>query len=80
MTTAAASLGFTTDQVRAWVERTCQAQGFTVPITDPAVLSRVGVLLGVPRRQASAGRGAPTAATSEPRDQGGDPESRASLP
>jgi len=33
-------------QVRAFVERTCGAQGLPVKVTDPVVLHKVGVLLG----------------------------------
>jgi len=35
-----------TDVVRAWVERSCAAQGLPVKVSDPAVLHQVGVLFG----------------------------------
>lgn len=34
------------DEVAAWVAASCAAQGFSVKVTDPAVVRRVGVLLG----------------------------------
>lgn len=53
------------DSVRAWLVASCAVQGVPVHVTDPAVVSRLGVLLG-----ASGGRGAQPrrggAATPEP--------------
>ena len=46
--------GLTPDQVRVWVESSCEAQGLPVVVTEPATLSRVGVLLGGGRGQAGA--------------------------
>lgn len=64
--------GMTLDQVREWVEDSCAAQGVPVLVSDPAVVARVGVLLGAERRAPLAGaRSAPTAATSARR--GRDP-------
>jgi hypothetical protein len=34
------------EEVRAWVEKTCDAQGVPVKVTDPEVVSRAAVLLG----------------------------------
>jgi hypothetical protein len=34
------------DAVRAWVERTCAAQGVPVFVADAAIVGRVGSLLG----------------------------------
>lgn len=34
--------------VRRWVQRTCEAQGVPVAVTDPSVLARIVVLLGAP--------------------------------
>lgn len=62
--------GLTLDQVRAWVEQTCAAQGVPVVVSDPAVVSRVGVLLGPGRRKPAGGRPAPTAATQAQRARG----------
>jgi len=68
--------GLTLDQVRAWVEATCTAQGVPVLVSDPAVVSRVGVLLGSERRAPPAGaRSGPTAATQARRVRGPGPES-----
>ena len=39
--------------VRAWVERTCAAQGVPVKVTDPVVLAAVAVLLGQTRQTGS---------------------------
>ena len=39
--------------VRAWVKRTCAAQGVPVKVTDPAVLAAVAVLLGQTRQTGS---------------------------
>ncbi len=36
----------TPDQLAAWVEASCAAQGVPARVSDPAVLRRVGVLLG----------------------------------
>ena len=41
------------DEVRAWVERTCQAQGVPVKVTDRAVIATVVVLLGQSRHSGS---------------------------
>jgi hypothetical protein len=32
--------------IRAWLEQSCAHQGVAVVVTDPAVVARVGVLLG----------------------------------
>lgn len=59
------------DVVAAWVEASCRAQGVAVKISDPLVLGRVGVLLGM-RADGPRAHGAPapstraTAATSQP--------------
>lgn len=34
------------DQVRAWVEATCAAQGLAVGVTDSVVIGKVAALLG----------------------------------
>lgn len=34
------------EQVAAWVRSSCDAQGVEVKVTDPVVLTRVGVLMG----------------------------------
>ncbi|NYJ18882.1 hypothetical protein HNR05_000673 [Leifsonia psychrotolerans] len=39
-------MGLDLDAVRAWVERTCAAQGVPVFVADAAVVGRVGTLLG----------------------------------
>lgn len=58
-------LGLDMDAVRAWLVESCEAQGVPVYVADPAVVSRLGVLLG-----ATGGRGAQPrrggAATPEP--------------
>ncbi len=38
--------GVPVDVLKAWVQRSCAAQGLPVKVTDPAVLRQVGVLLG----------------------------------
>ena len=38
---------------RAWVERTCAAQGVPVKVTDPGVIGAVVVLLGQSRQTGS---------------------------
>jgi len=38
--------GVPVEVLKAWVERSCAAQGLPVKVTDPAVLGQVGVLLG----------------------------------
>ncbi len=68
--------GMTLEQVRAWVEDTCAAQGVPVVVSDPAVVSRVGALLGAERRKPSGGRTAPTAATAAQRARGPNPGTR----
>lgn len=35
-----------TAEVRRWLEQSCARQGVPVLVTDPAVVARVGVLLG----------------------------------
>jgi hypothetical protein len=40
----------TGDDARAWVERTCDAQGLPVKVTDRATISAVVVLLGQSRQ------------------------------
>lgn len=45
--------GLTSGQVRAWLEESCGGQGLAVLVSDPGVLSRVGVLLSGVRRKAS---------------------------
>lgn len=35
-----------TDQVTAWVAKSCTAQGIPVHITDPGVIRRVAVVVG----------------------------------
>lgn len=57
--------GLTPDQLREWVEASCTAQGVPVHVTEPSVVSQVGVLLGAPRRKPSGGRVAPTAANAD---------------
>src|SRR4051812_31876099 len=51
-------MALTRDELRAWVSASCAAQGVPVFVTDPAVLARVGSLLGgrpgAPARRASA--------------------------
>jgi hypothetical protein len=49
------------DAVRAWLVTSCAVQGIPVHVTDPAMVSRLGVLLGAsgdrggkPRRGAAA--------------------------
>lgn len=37
------------EAVRAWLEASCAAQGIGVKLTDPAVLTKVAVLLGAGR-------------------------------
>lgn len=39
-------MGVDLDAVRAWVERTCAAQGLPVFVADAAIVGRVGSLLG----------------------------------
>jgi len=34
------------DVLRAWVKRSCAAQGLPVKVSDPAVLRQIGVLFG----------------------------------
>lgn len=34
------------EELAAWVEASCAAQGLTVKVTDPALVRRVGALLG----------------------------------
>ena len=46
--------GLTPEQVKAWVDSSCDSQGVPVRVTDPGVLARVGVLFGVGRGQAAA--------------------------
>lgn len=41
------------EEVRAWVERSCAAQGVAVKITDRAAIAAVVVLLGQSRHSAS---------------------------
>lgn len=66
--------GMTLEQVRAWVEASCLAQGVPVVVSDPAVVARVGALLGAGRRKPSGGRPAPTAATAARRVRDPNPE------
>ena len=58
----------TGDDLRAWVEASCSAQGVPVKVTDPMVVARVGVLL------TGKGPGRPQA------KRGGDGPSRSQLP
>jgi hypothetical protein len=39
-------LGVDLEAVRAWLVTSCAVQGVPVHVTDPAVVSRLGVLLG----------------------------------
>jgi hypothetical protein len=41
-----AVMGLTDEEVAAWVEASCAAQGVPVKVTDPAVVRSVCVLLG----------------------------------
>jgi hypothetical protein len=43
----------TPQNVRAWVERTCAAQGIPVFVTDPVVVTAVAVLIGQTRQTGS---------------------------
>lgn len=56
-----------------WVERSCAAQGVPVHVSDPAVLARVGVLLGHGERPRAHGAPAPSTrpvpAPSQPPDR-----------
>jgi hypothetical protein len=45
------------DALRAWVERTCAAQGLPVKVTDPAVVAAVATLLGQNRQTGSSRSG-----------------------
>ncbi len=49
----------------AWVEASCAAQGVPVRVTDPGVLARIGVLLGVAPGTDGRASGRSTAAASE---------------
>ena len=40
-------------EVRAWVERSCAAQGLRVKVTDPAAVARVAALVGQTRQTGS---------------------------
>jgi len=62
--------GLTPAQLLAWVRDSCVSQGVPVVVSDPGVLSQVGVLLGAPRRKPSGGRSAATAATRDARGAG----------
>jgi hypothetical protein len=39
-------VGVDMEAVRAWLVASCAAQGVPVHVTDPAMVSRLGVLLG----------------------------------
>lgn len=36
------------EEVEEWTRRSCEAQGVPVKVTDPVVLRKVAVLLGLP--------------------------------
>jgi len=48
---------FSDDQVRDWVNASCQAQGVPVKVTDALVVRRVGTLLGAGSEGAGLGGG-----------------------
>jgi len=59
--------GFTTEEVKRWVEASCAAQGVPVKVTDRLVVRRVGMLLGagseaLGRADAGRAQAAPAAA------------------
>jgi hypothetical protein len=41
------------EEVRAWVERTCAAQGLPVKVGDPVAVAGIAVLLGQSRQTGS---------------------------
>lgn len=55
--------GLSVEQLRAFLEASCAAQGVPVLVTDPAVVAKVGALLGAREAPRAAARAAPTAAT-----------------
>ena len=69
---AAVAIRLSDEQVRAWVARSCSAQGVPVHVTDVLVLERVRVLLtgtAGPTRQAGSSSSAASRAGSEPPDR-----------
>ena len=59
-------MALTPEQIRAWVERSCEQQQIPVAIADPTTLARIVVLLGGGKADApegAAGRLPSTAAT-----------------
>lgn len=53
------------EALAVWVAESCRAQGVPERVTDPGVISRVGVLLGAaPERTDAAAAGAPRRAHS----------------
>lgn len=42
--------GLDVEALQAWVKQSCAVQGVPVHVTDPAVVSRLGVLLGASGR------------------------------
>lgn len=66
--------GIPPDELAAWVEASCAAQGVPVKVTDPTVRRRVGVLLGASEAPRGGARGAgdheaPRAASGAPNDR-----------
>jgi hypothetical protein len=63
-------MGLTPDQLAAWVQRSCRAQGVPVKVTDAGVAARVVALLGGPavggRAQARSASTHPDPARSQP--------------
>ena len=66
-------MGLTADELAAWVERSCEAQGLAVRVRDPTTIEKVRILLGgapaearAPARSASTGSAGARSTTSTP--------------
>lgn len=56
------------ESLATWVAESCAAQGVPVRATDPGLIARIGVLLGVAPGTDGRASGRSTAAASEPPD------------